>query len=172
MLMFSVQQGTKIKCRQFVMRSRTIYQKNRRCRWHKKVKDYSNARECDEKSFLKEHMMLVNQPSESANTKEVRKKGGIEREQCLWMRWSEFFFLKDKTWCLWSNHANQQGTDEGRQKVKKKKKKKSWMVTLLVNVMMKIFLKDKTWRSWSPARDCWWTHSTTHWQSRSSHSGK
>ena len=39
------------------------------------MKDNSNAREFDEKSFLKEHMMLVNQPSESANTKEVRKKG-------------------------------------------------------------------------------------------------
>ena len=26
----------KIRCRQFVMRSRTIYQKNRRCRWNKK----------------------------------------------------------------------------------------------------------------------------------------
>ena len=43
----------KIRCRQFVMRSRTIYQKNRRCRWNKKVKDNSNARECDEKSFLR-----------------------------------------------------------------------------------------------------------------------
>ena len=38
------------------------------------MKDNSNARECDEKSFLKENMMLVNQPSESANTKEVKKK--------------------------------------------------------------------------------------------------
>ena len=76
MLMFSVQQGTKIRCRQFVMRSRTIYQKTEGVADTKKVKDYSNARECDEKSFLKEHMMLVNQPSESANTKEVRKKKG------------------------------------------------------------------------------------------------
>ena len=47
------------------------------------------------------------------------------------------------------------------------------MVTLLVNVMIKKkCFKDKTWRSWSPADDRWWTHSTTHWQSRSSHSGK
>ena len=61
------------------MRSRTIYQKNRRCRWNKKVKDNSNARECDEKSFLKENMMLVSQPSESANTKEVSKKGGLKK---------------------------------------------------------------------------------------------
>ena len=38
--------------------------------------------------------------------------------------------------------------------------------------MIKKFLKDKTWRSWSPARDRWWAHSTTHWQSRLSHSGK
>ena len=42
------------------------------------MKDNSNARECDEESFLKENMMLVNQPSESANTKEVRKKGGLK----------------------------------------------------------------------------------------------
>ena len=47
-----------------------------------KVKGNSNARECDEKSFLKENMMLVNHLSESANTKEVKKKG-IEKEQCL-----------------------------------------------------------------------------------------
>ena len=46
------------------------------------MKDNSNARECDEKSFLKENIMLVNQLSESANTKKL-KKGGIEREQCL-----------------------------------------------------------------------------------------
>ena len=64
------------------MRSRTIYQKNLRCRWNKKVKDNSNARECDEESFLKENMMLVNQPSESANTKEVRKKGGLKENAC------------------------------------------------------------------------------------------
>ena len=57
--------------------------KNRRCPALKqKVKGNSNARESDEKSFLKENMMLVNQLSESANTKEVKKKG-IEREQCL-----------------------------------------------------------------------------------------
>ena len=97
MLMFSVQQGTKIRCRQFVMRSRTIYQKNRRCRCHKKVKDYRNARECDEKSFLKEHMMLVNQPSESANTKEVRKKGGLKENNACECDDQNFFFLKDKT---------------------------------------------------------------------------
>ena len=64
----------KIRCRQFVMRSRTIYQKPK-VSLKQKVKDNSNARECDEKSFLKENVMLVNQPSESANTKEVRKKG-------------------------------------------------------------------------------------------------
>ena len=38
------------------------------------MKGNSNARESDEKSFLKENMMLVKQLSESANTKEVRKK--------------------------------------------------------------------------------------------------
>ena len=42
------------------------------------MKDNGNARECDEKSFLKENMVLVNQPSKSANTKEVRKKGGLK----------------------------------------------------------------------------------------------
>ena len=68
----------KIRCRQFVMRSRTIYQKTEGVADTKKVKDNGNARECDEKSFLKENMMLVNQPSESANTKEVRKKGGLK----------------------------------------------------------------------------------------------
>ena len=72
----------KIRYQQFVMRSRTIYQKTKGVAETKKVKDNSNARECDEKSFLKENMMLVNQPSESANRKEVKKKRGIEREQC------------------------------------------------------------------------------------------
>ena len=78
----------KIRCRQFVMKSRTIYRKTEGVAETKKVKDTSNsnARECDEKSFLKENMTLVNQPSESANTKEVRKKRGTEGEQCLWMR--------------------------------------------------------------------------------------
>ena len=132
----------------------------------KKGKDNSNARECDEKSFLKENVTLMNQPSESANLWRKKKKRGIEREQWLRMRWLEFFFYK--TWCLWSIHVNQQATDEGREKVLKK----SWIVTLLVNVMIKKILKDKTWRYWSPARDRRWTHSTTHWQSRSSHSGK
>ena len=51
-----------------------------------------------------------------------------------------FFFLKDKTWCLWSNHANQQATHEGSQKAKKTK---SWKVTLLANVMIKFFWKTK-----------------------------
>ena len=44
-----------------------------------KVKDNSNARECDKKSFLKENLMLVNQASEPANTKEVIKKGALKR---------------------------------------------------------------------------------------------
>ena len=60
------------------MRSRTIYQKTEGVAETKNVKDNSNARECDEKSFLKENVMLVNLPSESANTKEVRKKGGLK----------------------------------------------------------------------------------------------
>ena len=65
------------------MRSRTIFQKPKVSLKQKKVKDNDNARECDEKSFLKENMMLVNQPSESANTKEVRKKGGLkENNDC------------------------------------------------------------------------------------------
>ena len=84
------------------------------------------------KSFLK-----INHPNQQ--TRKKLEKRGIEREQCLWMRWLEFFFLKDKTWCLWSNHANQQATDEGSQKVKKK----SWKVTLLVNVMIKLFWNTK-----------------------------
>ena len=57
----------KIRCRQFVMRSRTIYQKTEGVAEKKKVKDNSNARECDEKSFLKENVTRMNQPSESAN---------------------------------------------------------------------------------------------------------
>ena len=72
----------KIRCRQFVMRSRTIYQKKPKVSLKQKVKENSNARECDEKSFLTENMMLVNQPFESANTKKLEKRG-IEREQCL-----------------------------------------------------------------------------------------
>ena len=43
----------KVRCRQFVMRSRTIYQNTEGVAENKKVKDNSNARECDEKSFLK-----------------------------------------------------------------------------------------------------------------------
>ena len=83
----------KIRCRQFVMRSRTIYQKTEGVPDTKKVKDNSNARECDEKSFLKEHMMLVNQPSESANTKEVRKKGGLKENNACECDDQNFFFF-------------------------------------------------------------------------------
>ena len=58
-----------IRCRQVVMRARTVYQKTEGVAETKKVKDNSNARECDEKGFIKEKMMPVDQPSESANTK-------------------------------------------------------------------------------------------------------
>ena len=64
------------------MRSRTIYQKTEGVAETKKVKDKSNALECDKISFLKENMMLVNQPSESANTKEEKKGGLKENNAC------------------------------------------------------------------------------------------
>ena len=158
----------KIRSRQFVMTNEPLTKNPKVSLKQKKWKITAMLVNVTKKVFLKKNMMLVNQPSKSAITKDVRKKRGIERQQCLWMRWSEIF-LKDKTWCLWSNHANQQATNEGSQKVYKKK---GWKGTQLVNVMINIFLKDKTWRSWSPARDRWWAHSTTHWQSRLSHSRK
>ena len=94
--------------------------KNRTCRRNKKGKDNSNARKCDEKSFLKETWCSwINHPNQQTR-KKFEKKGDWKRTMPV-NAMIRFFFLKDKTWCLWSNHANQQATDEGSQKVKKKK---------------------------------------------------
>ena len=125
----------KIRGRQFVMRSRTIYQKNRRCHWNKKVKDDSNARECDEKVFKKKTWCSwINHPNQQTRKKLERK--GIEREQCLWMWWLEYFIWKTKhNACEATMRINKQQMKE----VRKKKKKKSWKVTLLVNAMINFF---------------------------------
>ena len=111
----------KIRCWQFVMRSRTIYQKNRRCRWNKKMKDDSNARECDEKTFLKENMMLVNQPSESANTKEVRKKGDWKRTMLVNAMIRIIFFFERQNMMLVKQPC--ESTSNGWRKSESKKKK-------------------------------------------------
>ena len=111
----------KIRCRQFVMRSRTIYQKTEGIA-ETESERYQQC-SCDEKSFLKENVMLVNQPSESANTREVWKKGDWKRTILVNAMIRIFFCFEKQNMMLVSNHANQQATDEGRQKVKKKKKK-------------------------------------------------
>ena len=113
----------KIRCWQFVMRSWTInLPKNRRCRWNKKVKDNSTARECDEKSLLKENMMLVNQPSESANQREVRKKGDWKRTMLVNAMIRIFLFWKTKhDACEATVQINKQQMKEVRKKKKVEK---------------------------------------------------
>ena len=70
------------------MRSRTIYQKTEGVAETKKWKITAMLVNVTKKSFSEENMMLVNQPSKWANTKEVRKKGGLKENNFF------FFLLK------------------------------------------------------------------------------
>ena len=70
--------------------------KNRRCHLHKKGKFNNKACECDKKLFRK-NMILVNQPSQSASTKEVKKKKrGLKDNNACEGDDSNFFFFKTK----------------------------------------------------------------------------
>ena len=84
-----------IRCRQFVVRSRTIYQKTEGVAERKKVKDNGNARECDEKIFFnrKHGCSWINHPNQQTR-KKLEKKGDWKRTMLVNVMIRIFFFWK------------------------------------------------------------------------------
>ena len=102
----------------------------------KNVKDNSDAHECDEKSCLKENMMLVNQPSESANTKEVRKKGDWKRTMLVNAMIRIFFFERQNMMLV---KQSCESTSNRWRKTESKKKKVEWLHCLWIWWQKKMF---------------------------------
>ena len=78
------------------MRSRTIYQKTEGVAETKKWKITAMLVNVTKRVFQKENVKPVKQPSESANTKEVRKKGDWKRTMLVNAMIRIFFFWKTK----------------------------------------------------------------------------